>query len=259
MSVLAIPNPQHYTLEMRKSLNDKMFFMDKINASVIVDYGCADGSMIKFLAQLYPELTFIGYDISEEMIAHAQKGSVLKFTTSWEDVLHEIRVAQAQNKQTAIVLSSIIHEVYSYLNVSGVASFWEQVFKQHFDYIVIRDMIPSKTIDRASNINDIAKVYRLADKDHLFDFENKWGSIENNRNLIHFLLKYRYVENWQREVQENYVPLFREELLAKIPSGYTIIYHEHFVLPYIQNAIHTDFEIELKDNTHLKLILHRVP
>ena len=51
-----------YNLSMSKSLIDKIFFMDKIDDTikVIVDYGCADGTLIRFIAPLFPEITFIG-------------------------------------------------------------------------------------------------------------------------------------------------------------------------------------------------------
>ena len=62
-----------YNLSMKKSLIDKMFFMDKIddNIKVIMDYGCADGALIRFLAPLFPEIVFVGYDKSEDMIERA--------------------------------------------------------------------------------------------------------------------------------------------------------------------------------------------
>jgi hypothetical protein len=92
----------------------------------------------------------------------------------------------------------------------------------------------------------------------LQDFENIWGSIEDNRSLTHFLLKYKYeTPNWEREVKENYLPLYREDLLAMIPVGYDVIYHEHFVLPYIKRTVKQEVGIEMKDPTHLKLILEK--
>ena len=51
-----IVNLNRYNLSMSKSLIDKIFFMDKIDDTikVIVDYGCADGTLIRFLAPLFP-------------------------------------------------------------------------------------------------------------------------------------------------------------------------------------------------------------
>ena len=53
-----------YNLSMKKSLIDKMFFMDKIddNIKLIMDYGCADGAIIRFLAPLFTESLFLGYE-----------------------------------------------------------------------------------------------------------------------------------------------------------------------------------------------------
>ena len=68
-----IADLNRYNLSMSKSLIDKIFFMDKIDDTIkiIVDYGCADGALIRFLAPLFPEMTFIGYDKNEEMISRA--------------------------------------------------------------------------------------------------------------------------------------------------------------------------------------------
>ena len=53
-----------YTFEMSKSVWDKAFFMDKIpGVKCVIDFGCADGAMIRYLAPLFPDIYFIGYDI----------------------------------------------------------------------------------------------------------------------------------------------------------------------------------------------------
>ena len=66
-------NLDTYTSEMAKSVWDKSFFMDKIpGAKCIIDFGCADGTMIHFLAPLFPDIMFVGYDISAELIDRAR-------------------------------------------------------------------------------------------------------------------------------------------------------------------------------------------
>lgn len=91
----------------------------------------------------------------------------------------------------------------------------------------------------------------------LNDFENKQGSIERNKNLLHFLMKYKYEKNWKREVLENYFPIPLEELLSMIPPSYQIVYKDVFALPFTKEAIKKDFDIDIKDTTHLKLILQK--
>jgi hypothetical protein len=249
----AIKDIEIYNNGMRKSLLDKSFFIDKIEANVFVDYGCADGSMLQFIHSLFPEYKYIGYDISQEMINIAKNKSNkdLIFTTNWNQISNLI---EKEIKPKVLILSSIIHEIYSYGNVE---EFWNRVFNTDFDYIIIRDMMVSKECERLTEINDLIRVLNKADKSKLYEFENYWGSIKYNKNLIHYLLKYRYLASWDREVKENYLPLYVEDILALIPNDYDIIYNESFTLPYIKNKVLDDFGIEIKDNTHLKLILRK--
>lgn len=256
-----------YNANMKKSLMDKIYFIDKTEATVFVDFGCSDGELIKFMNALFPEYTYIGYDISEEMIEAARVnitgGSDINLPNNihlyseWDAVNRYLDKFYPRVKKT-IILNSVIHEVYSYSTLLAIDTFWEVVFGDMFDYVVIRDMLPSMSINKKSNINDIAKVRRKANKSHLSDYENHWGSINENKNLVHFLLKYRWVENWEREVKENYFPLYVENFMEHITDDYVIDYYEEFVLPYTKRQILKDFGIELKDNTHIKCILRKV-
>ena len=258
MNTEKIKNYSIYNEKMKKSLLDKIFFIDKIEATQIVDFGCADGTLIHFMHSLFPENIYIGYDLDEEMLKKAREkfdknDENVIFTSDWEEVE---RLAMA-NKNTALILSSVIHEVYSYGSEDDIKELWKNIFARWFDYVIIRDMAPNLSIDRESDINDYKNILAKAKTWQIKEFEHVWGSLEQNKNLVHFLLKYDYVENWNREVRENYIPLLREELLRKIPDKYNIDFHEHFTLPYIKNKVKNDFNIELKDKTHIKLILRR--
>lgn len=252
-----ILNFDSYNTEMKKSLLDKIFFIDKVDTQVFVDFGCADGELIKFLYSLFPDFEYIGYDINPEMIKLAQSNvsnvsKNIHFTSDWKEVLDLI-----SERKATLILNSVIHEVYSYSNLVDNEEFWKRIFNGTFDYIVVRDMLPKQSINKRSDINDIAYVRKRANKAHLKDFENHWGSIEDNRNLVHFLLKYRWEENWEREVKENYFPLYAEYFLEKIPDKYHIDFYDEFVLPFTKRKIKEDFNICLKDTTHIKCILRR--
>ncbi len=243
-----------YEKRMSMSLLDKAFFADKISdTDLVVDFGCADGVLLRFLKSMFPHLAVLGYDLDPSMAKHSTDNALIY--TNWEAVLREVKKA----KNATLNLSSVIHEVFHYCSRGDIDLFWEQVFNSGFSYIVIRDMIPSRSLERPSNINDVKKIYhKFLHTKALTDFEGIWGSIESNRQLVHFLLKYRYVEpNWNREVRENYLPITREDLLAKIPNNYDITYHDHFTLPYILQTVKDDVGIEIKDPTHIKLILKR--
>ena len=265
----AIKNYEAYNHRMDLSMIDKLFFLDKIQPDFVVDFGCAAGTLLKNLHRFCPDLRKIGFDNDINMVAdHSCKESPI--TTDWDAIIKMMTVGTVTHPEPnvthytdvespALILSSVIHEVFHYGSKADIDAFWARVFQSGFKYIVIRDMVPSRSIDRASFPNDVKKVYnKFLGTKALTDFERIWGSIENNRNLVHFLLKYRYLEpNWDREVRENYIPIAREDLLAKIPAEYDVVFHEHYVLPYILQTVQDDVGIELKDPTHLKLILRR--
>ncbi len=232
-----ISNYSVYNEGMKKSLLDKIFFMDKIDANLIVDYGCADGTLIHFLHCLFPEYTYIGYDIDEKMLDEARgkfkAGDKVFFSSDWEEIENIAMI----NKSTAVILSSVIHEVYAYGTKTDIENLWKNVFRRWFKYVIIRDMVPAFSIDKKGDINDFKNIIKKANSWQVKDFEQVWGSLEQNKNLVHFLLKYDYIDNWEREVKEDYFPITREELLKNIPDDYNIEFHEHFILPYIKNKV----------------------
>lgn len=263
---LTFANIDSYNKEMSKGMEDKLFFLKELPNDTynFVDFGCADGMMINTLIHgLGTGHKYIGYDISETMIDLAKSnyngpanGDVV-FTNNWDNVIEEIECSN-KNK-TVLILSSVIHEVYSYGTDESVEEFWKNVFHPVFDYIIIRDMCPSKDIDRPSDKRISGNVAGNANIKQLYEFMDVWGPIANNKNMIHFLLKYRWKVNWKREVNENYFPIYVEELLEKFKSinGYNLDYFKRFRVPFLDKCIKEDFHIELNDYTHIKAIFSR--
>lgn len=233
-----------YNERMSLAMIDKLFFADKISPDLVVDFGCADGTLLRQLKSLKPELKVMGYDADPEMVKRSVTAEI-PMTSIWNNIQSSVGFYH----NSALILSSVIHEALHYGSKADIDDFWKKVFETGFEYIVIRDMVPSRSIDRPTNINDLKKAYhKFLHTKALTDFESVWGSIENNRQLVHFLLKYRYLEpNWNREVRENYLPVTREDLLAKIPNEYDVIFHEHYVLPYILQTVKDETGIEVKD------------
>lgn len=242
-----------YVQKMEKSLLDKMFFMDKLFEPVdsIVDFGCANGALIRALEYLFPEYRYIGYDISEEMVELARSAvPAASFYSRWEEL-------PVSFDKALLNISSTLHEVYSYGTPESVEQFWDRVFHSGFRYIAIRDMMLSDGIKLMADGEDVRRAKTLS-PDKLAQYENIWGPINIRFNLIHYLLKYKYDRNWQREVRENYLPITVEELLSRVPDHYEIIYREHYTLPYIKQQIRKDCGIDLQDHTHFKLLLKRI-
>lgn len=244
-----------YLNRMQKSVLDKMFFMDKIfePISTVIDFGCANGELIKALGSLFGEYRYIGYDISESMIDSA-RGNVpaAEFYSEWDNI-------SAEPKNSLLNISSVLHEVYSYCTEEEVCLFLSRVFDSGFKYIAIRDMMFSekeKTYVDSAALKAVESNMKYKSK--LADYEDVWGPIATEHSLLHYLLKYKYDQNWKREVRENYVPLTIEQFLRLIPKKYEITYIDHFTLPYVAWQIKNDFGIELTRPTYIKLILKRI-
>lgn len=250
-----INNYDVYTSGMSKSYQDKLFFLDKIKEDItgIVDFGCADGTLIEYIDKNTSGIKLVGYDFDENMINIAKSKSNHIFSTDFNDCLNNIEV-----DKSLLNLSSVLHEIYSYSTSNDIDLFWERVFDSGFVYIAIRDLCASESINRPSNINDYVKLLQKSNREQLAEYESIWGSVRENRNLVHYLLKYRYVENWAREVRENYFSLSLERLFSKVPTDkYEIVYFESYILPFAANKVKEDFDIDLHDNTHVKLLLKK--
>ena len=266
-------NIEEYNERMTKSMEDKLFFVEKlpsIQNYLFVDFGCADGSMIRELVKIYgSSCKYIGYDCSDTMIGYAKKLYDLEepviFTTDWNIVLETIGKERAE-KKVVLILSSVVHEIYSYGNQSDIDAFWNKIrcaykpsFKYGFDYVCIRDMMFSETIKRPSDRSMVEKVHLTTDSwidlVGLPEFERVWGSLRENKNLVHFLLKYRWKTNWDRELHENYFPISIEKFMAHFDGFFRLDYFEKFRVRFLEECIYKDFGIILKDTTHIKAIL----
>lgn len=245
-----ISNTSLYNERMAKTITDKLFFMSKIyDFNQIVDFGCANGSLLKEYYDIAKGVELIGYDISDKMLTIARKENpCADYFNKWDDI--KIRPNSLLN------LSSVIHEVYSYSSTTDIRTFWNRVFNSGFKYIVIRDMFVSKQTLKKTDEEDEKKVRKYADYT-LKSFEKRHGSIKVLKNFIHYLLKYSYTDNWKRENGEDYLPLFYETLLSVIPHNYEIVFKENFTLPYLKDKVSKDFGVHLNEHTHMKLILRK--
>ena len=271
-------NLESYNLNMAKGLEDKLFFVKKLpiksgESWIFVDFGCADGVLINALSIILPKYgikcKLVGYDISENMINIAKKkfknqstdDIEILFTANWDEVL-EILEEDTDSKK-AIVCNSVIHEVYSYANSQAdIDWFWDQITDSGFDYVCVRDMMVNKSIERETDPDMLETFYEHVEEDkpelkrYIKDYEKHWGSLEENKNFIHYLLKYRWTTNWTREVNENYFSVMTEEFLDKM-KGFKKVYFEEFRVPFLENCWKEDFGVELEDTTHIKAIFSK--
>ena len=251
-----IINLDKYTTSMKTTLSDKLFFTELIESDIYVDFGCADGSTLKALQNIYPNKIFIGYDINEDMIQLAKSNTsrILYFSNQTELIEY---LNKYKHLSKCLLLNSVLHEVYTYSSKEELEEFYQFIFSDIFDYISIRDMMCSDTTNIPVNPLLVSKVYQSENFKQVMEFEKVWGKIVTVRQLMHYLLKYRYIENWSRELYENYLPITIEEFLQLIPKNLNVEYSQRFFIPFIHNKILEDFGIDFCENTHIKLILSR--
>lgn len=274
-----IRNLAHYNQEMTKTINDKLFFLEHIeNVDTIVDFGCADGSLMCEMIRQYPETQhkhIIFFDNNPDMLELADfnlqkslnpnKGHNLSFLSNYSEVKKDIK-----GRKSLLILSSVIHEVISYSkNKHDIEEFFEFVFNSGFKYIAIRDMATSKLSQICHTYKDMGT--RVMSYFHessigkamLHSFQDEIGKTVFNdlsdADINHLLLKSNFVDNWTREVKENYFAHTIDELQIRIAnSKYSILYYEQFVLPYLREWVMRILGIEIRHTTHVKCVLRKI-
>ena len=63
-----------YNSRMSAGMEDKLFFLPFLKKStLLIDYGCADGTLAKYIKDIYPDAVIYGYDIDENMLELAKQ------------------------------------------------------------------------------------------------------------------------------------------------------------------------------------------
>lgn len=246
-----IKNIEVYNAGMRKSMMDKIWWIDKIDDGIntVMDYGCADGALLSMTHDMSPDLQLCGYDFNEDMIGLATQNVPFgNFSDDFYEVSNGII-----RENAVLVASSVFHEIENYSK--DVTAEYDRIFYYGYKYIAIRDMFISEKSYGIADPLTIAKVRQKYSLSKLQEFESLVGPIDYNENLLQFFLTYRYEENWDREVRENYFPHTIEEFLNKIPDRYEIVYFEHYTLPFVREQVRKDFSVQLTDPTHGKILL----
>lgn len=275
-----IANRDSYNQGMLQTLTDKIFFLEHVNADIFIDFGCANGVLLSYIREILPTATLIGYDISEDMIKEAHKRcnfdtskKSITFTNCWDDVISIINQKKTHNKaiKSCLICSSVIHEVYSYSTDTEIQLFWDRFWCSGFDYIAIRDMYRTPVQDLHQKSHDIIinEFLENIDKSKYFNKFKEFLEVErltmfrNINDLKHFLLKYFYDENWNREVHENYLPqtIFSDSDFQDLLKlyRYHIVYKHIYCLPFLKKKFNNDFNLHFEGiPTHFKYIFKKV-
>ncbi len=82
----------------------------------IADIGCCDGALCRKLSEFLPQNTiYYGLDLSKGMLDEAvKKDEAIKRKNTYYEVGNAFNLPYKDNSKDAIILSSIMHELYSY-------------------------------------------------------------------------------------------------------------------------------------------------
>ena len=174
-----------YLTRMQRSILDKMFFIDKVFEpfKYILDFGCANGELIKAMKPMFPDYEYSGYDISREMIEAARQNVPdAKFYGDWDKI-------DIPFDESLINISSTIHEVYSYGTEKDIDLFWDRVFGSGFRYVTIRDMMFSQAENIPVRKEQLEAIRNSTYEEWLGSLGSVWGHIEGQSQLVCGLLK----------------------------------------------------------------------
>ncbi len=239
---------QEYLDRMAKPLQEKLKVSKYIPEEVknVLDVGCADGAVTRALAELFPQVNFYGIDLDEGFIRLASETNKDLDNVKFEKIYLRDLLARPE-RFDAVTFCSVLHEFYTY--GEGISSVLKALADAHEllnenGVIIIRDMILGGYTKKANlHYQEILeKILNSSFTSHVEDFENRFGKLNNLYKINHFLLKYFYTDNWNREGKEHYVPVTFEEYEQIFNLlGMTVQCKVSYLLPFLKEKWMADF------------------
>lgn len=239
-----------YMAEMAKGVQEKLFFLNEVpKGAYLLDFGCADGFLMNEIHRARPDIVLAGLDLSEEALHSTyEKSSDFLLFKKTSDASKWIKDIEGP---TVFFASSVLHEVCHYGGNTAWEDFWE--LASEFQHFAFRDFSISEQEGLESNELFVKDVKAKLPSWQVQSYEKIWGKIKTNKDALHLLLKAPWISSWERESEENYFPIFRQELTDTVSSIFKrgiIKPHRH---AYSNTRSHSDFGIEIPTNTHIQI------
>ena len=249
---MTLRDEKSYLERMENALKEKTFFLDKVNfydLDYFIDFGCANGVILgKINDFVKAKVKIIGFDKNENFLEICKQNfpqyNNLYFFSDFEKMLKTI-----ENKKYGLLLSSCLHE----LDAPTFNKVLDLMKKSQV--VVIRDMYFDNLLNQ--KINFSKELFKNIEEYKFIDFENRYGKINNLKNLYHFLLKYTYTENWKSEILENYFSVDYDRILKELNKDFYIDFDKPYTLKFKKDEVLNNFGFDMILPTHRKLILKR--
>jgi len=194
----------------------------------IVDAGCSTGALISMLAREFQESDIIGIEATRKFYEYCRlqdyKNPFVFFYR--RNILDQ---NFKDNSINTFIYSSVLHEIYSYINESALKNLLKNIYKQlkHKGRIIIRDVVgpenPNQLIYMELNGKDgkeKGSIKELSTYSKFFKFVKdfkprkiKFQKVKiKDKNLIflklkdayEYISKMNYTDNWESEMHEDF-------------------------------------------------------
>jgi len=239
------------------SLHDKLRWLSHFpyKAGTALDVGCSDGQLTLVAAKEFPLVHFTGIDLDPRMV-----GLATVKAADWQRPNTHFKVAFLRDllrdsiRFDAVLFFSVLHEIFSY--GSGLTS----VIKALCDAkellkpggrIIIRDMGFRRMAGIQGFCSGTIETIRqralknVETESALEEFEERFGHIDRLQRANHFLLKYIYKENWDFEMEEDYLGVCVEDYCSLFSLlEMKVLEQELYLLPFLRDRWIKDFELD---------------
>ena len=254
---------QGYLERMRGAMREKLFFIEHLdlNNKIIIDFGAADGSLVKELINIgYENTTYVCVENYEEFLQTCKQlkeiGDVIAVSglTEVEMWLRHQQYGK-DTREVVLICSSVLHEcTWSMQRV--IASFalnW-------CNYFVLRDMFWSSfthKIEWKARARMLGNIIMYAPRPDLMQEFFRLRGV-SDESIEEYVLKYTYVENWATEIEEFYLNVDWDSIKdAKHinKNTFEVIYENIYTNEFIKQRVYDDLNITITWPTHCQLIM----
>lgn len=253
-----------YVAGMERSIPEKEKLMPYVKEGIILEIGCGAGTVLELLSKNFPRSVIAGLDNSEQMlsVAKERKYSSPDVTVSYGDAL--VKQFEDESLDT-IIMSSVLHEVYSYNNYQRDAL--EKALSNACEMLVpggrliIRDgIMPNPDIYYLKFKNDETRAAfkKFADdfvpRKISYSFASDSGFPKlGSADAYEFLSKYFYTENWAVEVKEQFGILRLSDYCGVLEkNGMQIVDAYSYLIDFLKCKYEKDVSLlEKKDGIYI--------
>lgn len=261
-------NEESYLDTMNQSIHHKSVILEHLVGKNILDVGPGGGALMDMIEKYHPDLSIHGIDISHNVIDSLLKRKN-KENHRWNvvegDAFH-LEHYYGKGSLDTIIFSSIIHELFSYIEYEGKKFNYEvikNVLKSAFDVlavggrIIIRDGIMTEQKNEQRIIKFLSSEGLRFLENYANDFQGRkivYSQIGHNEVLMtvndamEFLYTYTWgEESYVHEVNEQFGYFtpneYQQFIINSLGEGATILSFKHYLQEGYANALNTKVKI----------------